>query len=357
MQMPQQMYEDMLRQRDADSFRWDSLSARNVTIGDLDEKQIRAAVEAGVKSKRISPAAREVSIEEILSKLKLLNDGKPTNAAVMLFGKNTDDYPEFELRMGYFKGVNKMVFKDTRVEFGNFFELIEAGISFCYRNLRLGGVIRGMLREEELELPPAALREALTNALCHRQYERTNGSVSLAIYDDRVEIINPGKFPPQLTADSVRKAHESFPYNKKIAQVLYLTNNLEKWGTGTNRMIDLCREQGVPAPEWTVEDGTVKVVFKRVTATTSDADFQPNKPYSTNTETETILTNEVKQTLSQEERRKLIVELLKRDNRMSASDIAKKSDTSDKTILRDLKMLGIHWVGHPKTGHWHIDDV
>ena len=150
------------------------------------------------------------------------------------------------------------------METGNFFALLEAGISFCFRNLRLSGEIKGLLREEKLEIPIEALREALTNALCHRQYERTNGSVSLAIYDDRVEIVNPGKFPPQITTDSIKRQHESYPYNKKIAQVLYLTKNLEKWGTGANRMVELCKEQNIPEPEWQIENGTVSVIFRRL---------------------------------------------------------------------------------------------
>ena len=128
--------------------------------------------------------------------------------------------------MGYFKGNNRMVFIDNEMERGNFFDLLDAGIAFLFRNLRLSGEVKGLLREEKLEIPAEALREALTNALCHRQYERSNGSVSLAVYDDRVEIVNPGNFPPQLTTDSIRMTHESYPYNKKIAQVLYLTKNL-----------------------------------------------------------------------------------------------------------------------------------
>ena len=109
-----------------------------------------------------------------------------------------------------------MVFIDNKMETGNFFDLLEAGISFGFRNLRLSGEVKGLLREEKLEIPDEALREALTNALCHRQYERTNGSVSLAIYDDRVEIVNPGTFPPQLTEESIRSNHESYPYNSQL---------------------------------------------------------------------------------------------------------------------------------------------
>lgn len=263
MQMPQQMYESMLRSRDEEKFRWDSMSAANMTIADLDENRIKTAIAMGVKGGRLNPGAEVEPIPAILAKLKLLNGDKLTNAAVMLFAKNVDDYPELELKMGYFKGKDKMIFVDNKMETGNFFDLLDAGVSFCFRNLRLSGEVKGLLREEKLEIPIEALREALTNALCHRQYERTNGSVSLAIYDDRVEIINPGKFPPQITTDSIKKRHESYPRNKKIAQVLYLTKNLEKWGTGANRMIELCKEQNLPEPEWQIDNGTVCVTFRR----------------------------------------------------------------------------------------------
>lgn len=271
MQMPQQMYINMIRSREPEKFQWDSLTAIHKTIDDLDEKRIHNAVTMGVRSGRLSPNAGNESIVEVLNKFKLLNDGKPTNAAIVLFAKDTSDYPEMELKMGYFKGTNKMIFIDNKMESGNFFDLLEAGISFCFRTLRLSGEVKGLLREEQLEIPDEALREALTNALCHRQYERTNASVSLAIYDDRIEIVNPGTFPPQLTEDSIKSHHESYPYNKKIAKVLYLTKNLENWGTGANRMIELCRAQGVRDPEWTVENGTVKITFWRPLVNSNNA--------------------------------------------------------------------------------------
>lgn len=205
-------------------------------------------------------------------------DGKPTNAAVMLFAKDTSDYPELELRMGFFRGKDKMVFIDNKQEIGNFFDLHEAGMNFLFRNLRLGGEVKGLLREEKLEIPVEALREALTNALCHRQYERTNGSVSIGIYDDRVEIVNPGNFPPQITADNIRQKHDSYPYNKKIARVLYLSTFLEQWGSGAKRMIDLCREQNVAEPEWIAENGSVKIVFRRSSLGTEENELNENLP-------------------------------------------------------------------------------
>ena len=333
MQMPQSMYEEMLRQRDAYKFRWDRLPATNMSIADLDERRIRNVVALGVKYGRMHSGAEVEPLEDVLGKMGLLIEGKPTHAAVVLFAKDTSDYPELELRMGYFRGRDKMVFIDNKMETGNFFDLHEAGVSFLYRNLRLGGEVKGLRREDELEIPIEALREALTNALCHRQYERTNGSVSIAIYDDRVEIVNPGKFPPQLNAENIRLPHESYPYNKSIAQVLYLTAYLEKWGSGAKRMIEHCKEHNVPEPEWIVENGTVKIVFRRP--------FLEESHDSLND--------------SLNDRQRRIKIIIQDDNQISASKIAEILGCSKPTVYRDLDKLGVRWDGHHKTGHWTID--
>ena len=262
-QMPQLMYEQMLRIRDAEMFRWDAQTARGMAIADLSEKRIRAAVSLGIKNGRLNASAEGETVESLLARLKLLNNGQPTNAAVMLFAENTDRFPEMELRMGCFRGTNKNIFIDNKCETGNFFDLLDAGIAFCFRNLRLSGEVKGLLREETLEIPIEALREALINALCHRQYELTDGTVSLAIYDDRVEIVNPGRFPSQISPETIKLPHESFPHNKLIANVLYLTNYLEKWGSGAGRIIQLCHEANIAEPVWKAENDTISIVFQR----------------------------------------------------------------------------------------------
>ena len=267
MPMPQSMYEQMLRRRDSETFCWDALAAEGFSLSDLDEDLIRNVVRMGIANGRLSGSADNEPLELLLSKLKLLKDGKPTHAAVVLFAKDTDPFPQIELRMACFKGTDKHIFIDNKIETGNFFHLLDAGVAFCFRNLRLGGEIVGLQRKEKLEIPIEALREALINALCHRQYERTNGSVSVAIYDDRLEIVNPGKFPPEISPENIKQPHESYPYNKKLAQLLYLCNYLEKWGSGAQRIIDLCHNQGLPEPKWIAKNGTIAIVFQRAKET------------------------------------------------------------------------------------------
>ena len=268
--MPREMFEERLRESKPSKFAWDAQIAEGVAIDDLDEGLIRNTVRMGVANGRLSGSADNEPLESLLGKLKLLKDGKPTNAAVVLFAKDTGQFPQIELRMACFKGTDKNIFIDNKSETGNLFHLLDAGVAFCFRNLKLGGEIIGLQREEKLEIPIEALREALINALCHRQYERTNGSVSLAIYEDRLEIVNPGKFPPEISPENIKQPHESYPYNKKLAQLLYLCNYLEKWGSGAQRIIDLCNNQGIPEPQWIAKNGTITIVFQRAKETQAE---------------------------------------------------------------------------------------
>lgn len=148
---------------------------------------------------------------------------------------------------------------------GNFFDLLDAGMAFLFKHLSLSGKIVGFKKEEQLEIPAEALREALTNALCHRQLEKYNLTPSIAVYDDRVEIENPGRLPLDLTPATIKSSHASYPYNPLIAEVLYRSSFLESWGSGVSRMVDACKAQGVPEPEYEVNGGFVRIVFRRAT--------------------------------------------------------------------------------------------
>lgn len=246
-------------------YSWESQSAEGVTLTDLNEKHIKGCIRLGVEGGRIPASAINTPIEETLAKWKLLKNGAPTNGAAMLFSNNIDEFPQFRLRMARFVGNDKNEFIDNQRVEGGFFALLDAGMSFFFKHLNLSGKItnHSLQREEQLEVPYKALREALINSLCHRQWEKYNLTNSIAIYDDRIEIANPGIFPPQITPESIKEPHESYPYNLKIAEALYKSTYLESWGSGAKRIMDACREQGVEEPVWKWDGGFVIVTFKR----------------------------------------------------------------------------------------------
>lgn len=136
-------------------------------------------------------------------------------------------------------------------------------MAFFFKHLSISGKIVGLMREEKLEVPTEALREALTNALCHRVFHNTSSSVGIAIYDDRIEIENSGHLPEELTAETIKHSHHSFPQNPVIADVLFKTTFLENWGSGVGRIMDACREANLPEPEYNQNASFVWVTFKR----------------------------------------------------------------------------------------------
>lgn len=164
-----------------------------------------------------------------------------------------------------FQGTNVNEFIDNQRAEGNFFDLLDAGMAFFFKHLNLSGKItnHSLQREERLEVPYHALREALINSLCHRQWEKHNLTGSIEIYDDRIEIANPGVLPRQLTPNTMKDVHESYPYNELVAKALYHSTYLESWGTGVQRIVDACTEQGLPEPTWSINGAFITITFQR----------------------------------------------------------------------------------------------
>ncbi len=322
-------YEERLSAARPHKFAWERQAAEGKTLADLDEKRIKGAVRLGVDNGRMSATALTETVEDVLKKWDLQKNGQPTNGAVALFGKQMDDYPQLMMRMARFKGVDKSEFVDNQRVEGNFFDLLDAGMAFLFKHLSLNGKIVGFEREETLEIPAEALREALTNALCHRQYEKYNLSVGIAIYDDRIEIENPGRLPRELTLEDLKKPHNSYPYNLKIAKVLYMCAFLESWGSGVKRMMDLCAQHSLPEPEFHQQGGFVMVCFKKEKLT---------------------------EKLTENQRK--IVEMMKADPYVSLDCLAEKVGISRTAIINNTNKLKernvIARIGEDKGGRWEV---
>ncbi len=118
-------------------------------------------------------------------------------------------------------------------------------------------------RKEVWEYPLEALREAVINAIVHRDYAAPS-NVQVEIYDDRIEIWNPGRLLPGITIEDLyKKEHKSVIRNKLIAQVFYDIGYIEKYGSGTIKIIDLCKQHGIPLPEFKEVSGGFSVTFRK----------------------------------------------------------------------------------------------
>jgi len=268
--MPRERFLRLHEEQTGLTYKWERKVNSNMTIGSLDDDLIRRVVDGGIRRGRLSDEAKNDSTPTILNRLKLIQNGAILNSAAILFGKDLTDYPQALLRLARFKGVDKKEFIDNKQIYGNIFELSSGAMDFFFKHLSLAGSThKRMEREDNLEIPYDALREAVVNALCHRAWQQEASSIGIAIYDDRVEIENAGRFPatlsPQrLTAEETSKnAKTSLPPNPDIANVMFIGGLIEHWGRGLSMMNDECDKAGLPKPQIIDNGFMVKVVFAR----------------------------------------------------------------------------------------------
>lgn len=260
--MPQSSYNELLIQREETRHGWETYPNPDLRLMDLDEVEIHKTVRLGVECGRL-PETTGNDISTILEKLELFEDGVLKNAAAILFAKKKlVHYPQNLLRLARFKGTDKTVFMDNQRVHGNLFQLLDAAMAFIFKHLSLSGTTDTLEREEHLEIPYKAIREAVINSLCHRNYRDLGGSVAIAIYDDRVEIENPGSFPSGWDMKRIKSEHSSKPRNPLIADTLYIRKVLESWGRGINLMVEECQKAGLPEPEYQITVDEVKLIFR-----------------------------------------------------------------------------------------------
>lgn len=262
--MTQEEYSQTLLERMHSEQRWENLPADGWSIDDLDLAEVRRTVAEAVRTGRLGdPGTTDPS--ELLLGMGLIKDGALLRAAVALFGNNrrvAAEWTQCLLRVARFQGIDRTEFLDNRQFRGNAFTLLTQAERFIMEYLPIAGRItpESFVRVDEPLYPPLALREALANAFCHRDYTSGGGSVGVGIYDDRLEITSTGPLHFGLTPEMLFLSHESQPWNPLIANVFYLRGIIERWGRGTIKMAELTTAAGLPRPE--IEDSVNSVTVR-----------------------------------------------------------------------------------------------
>jgi ATP-dependent DNA helicase RecG len=258
-------YNRILLERLHGDQRWENQTATGWSIADLDAAEIIRTLEESIRRGRADdPGTRDLS--EILRGLGLLREGQLLRAAAALFGRAERleaELPQCLLRVAHFRGKDKTEFLDNRQFHGNAFDLLLKAERFLRENLPVAGRIQPNLfeRVDDPLYPPVALREALANAFCHRDYAIGGGSISLGVYDDRLEITSSGILHFGLTPEVLFLPHESLPWNPLMARVFYRRGVIEAWGRGTIKIAELTTRAGLPRPEIEESGGCVTVRF------------------------------------------------------------------------------------------------
>ncbi len=264
--MSAEEYNRVLFERMHSEQRWENQAASEWSVEDLDVAEIRNTVAEAVRIGRLNePGSREP--DDLLRGLGLIRDGVLFRAAAVLFGNAERlefEMPQCLLRVARFRGLDRSEFLDNRQFNGNAFELFSSAERFLRDTLPIASRFESgrIQRIDEPLYPPLATREALANALCHRDYALGGGSVGLAVYDDRLEVTSTGSLHFGLTPDELFGPHESRPWNPLIARTFYRRGIIEEWGRGTLKMAELATSAGLPRPEIEDASGAVTVRFR-----------------------------------------------------------------------------------------------
>lgn len=297
---------------------FDDSACDTAVLKDLSRKRIDWFLETA-RRERGFPLKANTDTKVLLTHLNLMTNARPTNAAILLFGINPHKYHQAaETKCVHCHGTEyRRPFASMQVYSGDLFEQADQARDFVLAkiNRSVGTRAESNQAPATYELPPDAVAEAIINAIAHRDYH-SNAAVEVRLFADRLEVWNPGSLPGTLVLADLRRDHASVPNNPLIAEPLYLARYIERLGSGTQSMIELCRAAGLPEPV-----------------------FEQRSGFFVSTIWRDWLTEEVVNTLGISERQKQAVKYAKQNGQITNSEYQPLVGVTRKTSTRDLNGL------------------
>jgi len=297
---------------------FDAAACEDASLKDISARKVRWFIEKA-RAERSYALAPDTPPKQALAHLNLLARNDPTRGAILLFS----DAPErfihsAEVTCLHFHGTEIIKpIPSQQVYRGSLFEVVDKAVDFVMDRLRRAVLPSESSPSSEVryELPFRVVREAIVNAVAHRNYASKSG-VQVMVFADRIEVWNPGGLPEDLTLAMLREPHPSVPRNRLICEPLFLAHYIERAGTGTLDMIRLCREAGLPEPEFRSEgERFVTVIWRN------------------------WLTEKVLADLNLNARQQDAVAFVKSSGRIANSEYQQLTGATRKTATRDLDEL------------------
>ena len=309
---------------------WDNLPCEGATIDDIDNNAVNYFIQKANASNRIADGTQNEDILTLLENLNLLTEErKLKNATILLFGKK----PEKFFPGAYFK-IGRFVSSDDDLRFqdlieGNILEMADKVMDILKTKYLISPIsYKGLQRIESLELPEGALREAIFNAIVHKDY--TGAPIQLSVYNDKLILWNEGRLPDGFTVQTLLEKHPSRPYNKTVAEIFFKAGFIEAWGRGISKILSGFNEYQLPLPVFESKMGGILVSIKRKNEGVNEG---------------------VNEGISE------LFDLIKMHPGKRTPFLAKELKTSVKNIERWIQILKkndkIEFIGTPKTGGYY----
>ncbi len=295
--------------------RWDGVPVPNVSTNDLKQETFDFFHKRALRSQRIDEESIAHSNEHLIENLQLKEGKFLKRASILLFHTNPEKFITGAfIKIGYFETDDDLKFQDEI--HGNLFEQIEKTMDLLFtKYIKAPISYEGINRVETYEYPKDAVREALLNAIGHKDYSG-GVPIQISVYTDKIIIWNEGQLPENWTVKNLLEKHASRPYNPDIANALFRSGYIESWGRGTIKIINECKKAGIPEPVFTYDSSDISVEFRK-----------------------DIYNEKHLQSLDLNERQVKAVLYVKTKGRITNKEYQEINNTTDRTALRDLETL------------------
>lgn len=343
---------------------WDSVPFPKISVSDLDENAFHIFRRKAKNSGRVDSDVLNDSNISLLENLDLMEDDYLTRAGILLFHPKPDKFFTGSfIKIGFFTTDDDLRFQDEI--HGNVFEQIEKTLDLL-KTKYLKAEIRyeGASRIEEFPFPPPAFREALLNAIAHKDYSSTT-PIQISVYENKMIIWNQGHLPENWTVDKLTVKHPSVPYNPKISNALFRSGYIEAWGRGTINMINECIKRNIPLPSYKYDFSGFIVEFISDKDKTIETIDGANKGVSDGVKA--IINKGVSDGVIDgisdgvKEEIASVIDLIANNEGINANNIVAKTDNKSKPsierylkLARDLEI--IEFKGASKTGGYYLTE-
>lgn len=291
-------------------------------------------------------SVKEVTKEKLenLNLLIAVGDVKYlSNAALIVLG----EMDNCRIKCARFTGDSVLDFIDRKEYSGNLFNQLNSAIGFIKSHINIAGVISGsgLRRKDVLEIPEEVFREAVLNAIVHRDYSISGSDIKIAVYNSRIDVISPGGLPKSITVEEIY-AGRSEIRNKIIARIFREAGIIEQWGSGIPRIREACEQKGLKTPEISENGMFVKLtIYRRIKETEMNGKNAQS----------TIKISKGSKIGEEKER---VYQLIKENGNCTVNDISRLISISEASVQRRLESLQkenrIRRLGSKKSGEWKI---
>ncbi|HFA50374.1 MAG TPA: HTH domain-containing protein [Bacteroidetes bacterium] len=316
---------------------WDGVPVPKVSAKDLESSAFGFFKNRASRSKRISAADLREGRNGLLDKLHLTEAGYLKRAALLLFHADPERFVTGAyIKIGFFESDVDLRYQDEI--HGHLFLQVEKTMDLLLtKYLKAEISYEGLQRVETYPFPEEALREALLNAVAHKDYSSGN-PIQISVYENKIIFWNAGQLPENWTVERLMKTHPSVPFNPGVANAFFRAGMIESWGRGTLKIMEECRQAGVPVPGFKYDLSGFWIEFE--------------KPFS-DEKVSGDMSGKVSGKTSE-----MILQFINENENITAAEMAGKMGITKRTVERNLQKLqkegGLIRVGSRKRGKWQI---